>query len=90
MLYTFRNTKKDTDKELTKGQLFQSLKCKFNFIWLRISKSKFNINYDTECSDDEKESANITQNNHHSVEVFADPNYNSSDNEDPRNDIYLV
>jgi hypothetical protein len=32
MLYTFRNTKKDTDKELTKGQLFQSLKCKFNFI----------------------------------------------------------
>jgi hypothetical protein len=47
------------------------------------------INYDTECSDDEKENANITQNNPHSVEVFADPNYNSSDNEDPRNDIYL-
>jgi hypothetical protein len=29
------------------------------------------------------------ESHYHSVEIYADPNYASSDNEDPRNDIYL-
>jgi hypothetical protein len=55
------------------------------------------INYDSECSniekqDDKKKTTTNThqnENQYHSVETYADPNYNSSDNEDPRNDIYL-
>jgi hypothetical protein len=46
------------------------------------------INYDTECSEEETNTHQHTM--HHSVsdENLADPNYNSSDNEDPANEIY--
>jgi hypothetical protein len=53
------------------------------------------INYDSECSEEEEEGNTTTitthqsKNHYHSVEIYADPNYDSSDNEDPRNDIYL-
>jgi hypothetical protein len=55
------------------------------------------ITYNTKRSnDDKKKGENNTTNNiqqreghYHSVEIYADPNYDSSDNEDPRNDIYL-
>jgi hypothetical protein len=53
-------------------------------------------NYNTESSDDEEHD---NSNNRHishqntneyvSNEMYTDPNYNSSDNEDPRNDLYL-
>jgi hypothetical protein len=54
------------------------------------------INYDTECSDNEQDTTHITskavnQNLNKSVpdEVYADPNYDFSDNEDRTNDICL-
>jgi hypothetical protein len=53
------------------------------------------INYDSECSDEEEEGNSTTvitqqsKNHYHLIEIYADPNYDSSDNEDPRNDIYL-
>jgi hypothetical protein len=54
------------------------------------------INYDTECSDNEQDTTHNTskavhQNPNKSVpnEVYADPNYDSSDNEDRTNDICL-
>jgi hypothetical protein len=64
------------------------------------SSHENDINYDTECytteEDEEEEeeendrnAAAITQMHGNSNEEYADPNYNSSDNEDPKNDIYL-
>jgi hypothetical protein len=51
------------------------------------------INYDSECSEQEDEGNNTTgttqQHKNHSVEIYANPNYDSFDNEDSRNDIYL-
>jgi hypothetical protein len=54
------------------------------------------INYDTECSDNEQDTTHNTskavhQNPNKSFpnEVYADPNYDSSDNEDRTNDICL-
>jgi hypothetical protein len=54
------------------------------------------INYDTECSDNEQDTTHKTskavhQNPNKSVpnEVYADPNYDSSDNKDRTNDICL-
>jgi hypothetical protein len=52
------------------------------------------ISYDSESSD-AKEHDNIRHITHQNTskndsnEIYADPNYNSSDNEDPRNDLYL-
>jgi hypothetical protein len=54
------------------------------------------INYDTECSDNEQDTThNISkavhqnQNKSASNQLYADPNYDSSDNEDRTNDICL-
>jgi hypothetical protein len=54
------------------------------------------INYDSECSNNKEDNVNKNiantqqrESHHHLVETYADPNYDSSDNEDPRNDIYL-
>jgi hypothetical protein len=54
------------------------------------------INYDTECSDNEQDTTHNTskavhQNPNKSVpnEVYANPNYDSSDNEDRTSDICL-
>jgi hypothetical protein len=54
------------------------------------------INYDTECSDSEEDTTHNTSKAVHqnpnkfiSNEVYADPNYDSSDNEDRTNDICL-
>jgi hypothetical protein len=62
------------------------------------------INYDSECSDDEEDTNQNTKNDtrqntrnntsqntndHFSNEIYADPNYDSSDNEDRTNDICL-
>jgi predicted MPP superfamily phosphohydrolase len=56
----------------------------------------YNTNCTTESSDDEEHdncnSRHIIHQNtseQASNEIYADPNYNSSDNEDPRNDLYL-
>jgi hypothetical protein len=55
------------------------------------------FNYDSECSNGEEDN-NVNKhkattqkgkNQYHLIETYADPNYDSSDNEDPRNDIYL-
>jgi hypothetical protein len=59
--------------------------------------NELDINYDSECSNNEEEDTinkNIVntqrvRTHHTSVETNADPNYDSSDNEDRRNDIYL-
>jgi hypothetical protein len=68
------------------------------------SNSESDISNDTECytseeeEEEEEEEENdrnavaITQRNQihgNSDEEYADPNYGSSDNEDPKNDIYL-
>jgi hypothetical protein len=53
--------------------------------------------YNTKRSNgDKKKGGNNTtantqqrESHYHSVEIYADPNYDSSDNEDPRNNIYL-
>jgi cytoskeletal protein RodZ len=52
------------------------------------------IYYDSESSDDEEDINHSTSNNalqntnrHVAIEEYADPNYNSSDNEDLNNDI---
>jgi hypothetical protein len=58
---------------------------------------KNDITYNTKRRNaDKKKGENNTTTNtqqrerhYHSVEIYADPNYDSSDNEDPRNDIYL-
>jgi hypothetical protein len=54
------------------------------------------INYDSECSDGEEDTNHNTSNNtrqntnnHASNEIYADPNYDSSDNENRTNDICL-
>jgi hypothetical protein len=55
------------------------------------------ITYNTKRSNDDKKkgenntTTNIQQreSHYHSVEIYADPNYDSSDNDDPRNNIYL-
>jgi hypothetical protein len=53
------------------------------------------INYDTECSDEEKDTIHSTGNLHQNTrkyvsnEVFANTNYDSSDNEERTNDICL-
>jgi hypothetical protein len=46
---------------------------------------------DNEGDDKNNTTANTQQreSHYHSVEIYADPNYDSSDDEDPRNDIYL-
>jgi hypothetical protein len=61
------------------------------------SENKSNINYGIESSTNEQDVADDDTKNTLqqkplpliSTEEFADPNYNSSDNEDPRNDIYF-
>jgi chromosome segregation ATPase len=67
----------------------------------KINHNELNVNtdhqndiyHDTEPSHsgcNERKSDQIQNTTHlPSTEVFADPNYDSSDNEDPRNDIYL-
>jgi hypothetical protein len=58
---------------------------------------KNDITYNTKRSNADKKKGenNATvytqqrESHYHSVEIYADPNYDSSDNEDPRNDIYL-
>jgi hypothetical protein len=54
------------------------------------------ISYDTECSDNEEDTTHSTSKAVHQIpselvpsEVYADPNYDSSDNEDHTNDICL-
>jgi hypothetical protein len=54
------------------------------------------INYDSECSDNEEDTTHSTSKAVHQIpselvpnEVYADPNYDSSDNEDRTNDICL-
>lgn len=53
------------------------------------------INYDSESNDNEKYTNHSSLKNTHqntkyaTNEVNADPNCDSSDNEDPRNDLYL-
>jgi hypothetical protein len=66
------------------------------------SSHENDINYDTECytseEDEEEEeeeenktAVNTQKNKMHDnlVKKYAGPSYNSSDKEDPRNDIYL-
>jgi hypothetical protein len=53
------------------------------------------INSAAECANGQEEGGNKAttnkqdRNQHHSTETYTNPNYNLSDNEDPRNDIYL-
>jgi hypothetical protein len=61
------------------------------------NESKNDTNYDTECSNSEEDddddyittSTQKNKNNHHLIETYADPSYVSSDNKDPRDDVYL-